>query len=232
MEKEMKVKEDKSPTPVNEDGAKLSQEEVVKQNGIVRKADGSYIWYYELRMFRNPAILFTLFKIFASIVFLMSLLVGFLDSKNIFESIKLIALFNLYGDLGLLALVALAYGLYALVLGRKYCVIFEMNEKSISHKQLDRQFKKAEVVSFLTTLVGGAAGSATTMGAGILAGTRNEMVTQFNKVKTMVVKRNRSVIYLQSGLSWNQIYVRKEDFDFVLDFITKRLPQRVKTKGL
>lgn len=226
------TKETKSSLNTEEKRASLSQEEIIKQNGIVKKTDGSYIWYYELRMFKNPTILFTLFKIFASINFVISLIVGFVDSKGIFESIKLIALFNLYGDLGLLALVALAYSVYALILGRKYCVIFEMNERNVSHKQLDKQFKKAEVISFLTTFVGGAAGSATTMGAGLLAGTKNEMITQFNKVKTIVVKRNRSVIYLQSGLSWNQIYVRKEDFDFVLDHIRKRLPQRVKTKGL
>lgn len=230
IEKNTKVA--KSSLSGEEGGAKLSQEDIIRQNGIVQKKDGSYIWYYELRMFKNPAILFALFKIFASIVFVMSLVVGLLDTKNIFESIKIIALFNLYGDLGLLALVALAYSVYALILGKKYCVIFEMNEKTISHKQLDRQFKKAEVISFLTTLVGGAAGSTPAMGAGLLAGTRNEMVTQFNKVKKIVVKRNRSVIYLASGPFWNQIYVRKEDFDFVLDFITKRLPQRVKTKGL
>lgn len=208
------------------------QEDIIKQNGLVKKPDGSYIWYYELRMFRNPAILFALFKIFASIVFVISLIVGLLDSKNLVESLKLIVLFNLYGDLGLLALVLLGYSLYALAMGRKYCVIFEMNDKTISHKQLDKQFKKAEVIAFLTTLVGGLSSSATTAGAGMLAGTRNEMITQFNKVRKISVKRNRGVIYLNQGPSWNQIYVRKEDFDTVLEHILERLPQRTVKKGL
>ena len=62
-------------------------------------------------------------------------------------------------------------------------------------------------------------------GTGLLAATKNEQATEFIKVKRMRSFRVFHTIKLDSLLNHNQIYAEPEDFDFVLEYISKRIPK-------
>ena len=53
--------------------------------------------------------------------------------------------------------------------------------------------------------------------------TKNEQATEFSKVKRMRSFRALHTIKLDSLMNHNQIYAEPEDFDFVLEYISKRI---------
>ena len=189
---------------------------------MLKQANGVYRWTYELNMYRNPTVLITVLKVLGlsmGIVWLFVILTsmgggsfwwkGFLSLTKGFALLMLV----------IAVLGTIAYYLYALILGGRYCVRFEMDERGVKHKQLARQFKKAKVVASLTALAGAAAGKPTVVGAGILAGSRASHYSTFACVKKITAVKARNVIYLDAQFSHNQVYVEDADFDEVYDFI-------------
>lgn len=119
--------------------------------------DGIYRWAHELNMFRDPTILFTVWKIFSGIfvglwLFLLMLEAsdGDLDAKNGFILTGGFALLLF----GVLVLATVAYLAYALYMGGKYCVLFIIDDEGIIHRQLERRVRKAQAVSAFNMLVG------------------------------------------------------------------------------
>lgn len=197
-------------------------------DGRVRQyEDGKYRWVYEFNLFRNPSILLVIYKIFFWIgvgEWVLSTLFslgrrnffwdGFLDNTKTFGIITA----------GLLALTTLGYVIYALMMGGKYCVVFEMDEEGVRHTQLDSQFKKAKVISALTVLAGAAAGDPGAVGTGLLAGSRNSMYSGFGSPAKVRAFPGRDTIKIDRTFSHNQVYAEDADFDFVYRYIISRIP--------
>ena len=197
-------------------------------DGSVRQyEDGKYRWVYEFNLFRNPTILFVLYKIFFWIgvgEWVLSTLFslgkknffwdGFLDNAKVF----------LIMTAGLLALATLGYVVYALMMKGKYCVVFEMDEEGVRHTQLDSQFKKAKVISMLTAFAGAAAGSPGAVGTGLLAGSRNTMYSGFGSPAKVRAFPRQDTIKIDRTFSHNQIYAEDADFDFVYRYIISHIP--------
>ena len=190
--------------------------------------DGKYRWIYEMNMLTNPTIFLTVLKIFFYIILAGWLLFGFF-------------LYVIHGDwpgfwgMGKASLIALgimavltALGVLGLaaIYGGKYVVLFEMDENEVKHIQLPRQVKKAEALGMLTALVGVLANKPSAAGAGILAAGKNSSTSEYKKVRRVVPRRALHLIKVNQLLEKNQIYVPKEDFDFVYDYIKSRCPQR------
>jgi hypothetical protein len=195
--------------------------------GIHQDAEGRLRWIYEFSLFRNPTILAVVWKILASVTLGIFLLLLLLEMDGGDFAVALTRLAPVFGALliGLLALSALAYALYALLVGGKYCVVFEMDEKGVKHTHMDRQFRKAQWLALLTVLSGATAGNPSAAGAGVLAGSRRSVYSEFRKVRAITSNRSRSVIKLRtSDLLHNQIYADGPDFDYVLDYIASRVP--------
>lgn len=192
---------------------------------IYKGADGQLRWIYEFNLYRNPIILLLVWKIFFFIILGLFLLMLLLEigSGNIAATFVRLAPTFAALLVGMLTLCTIAYFLYALIMGGKYCVLFEMDEKGVKHTQMSRQFQKAQWLSLLTVLAGAAAGSASATGAGLLAGSKPAVYSEFRKVKAIQVDRRWSVIKLRtSDLMHNQVYAVRADFDFVLDYIQLR----------
>ncbi len=197
---------------------------------IVKCDDGVFRWVYEFKLLNNPTILFLLWKIFGFImlgmwVFVLALEVtdrGF-QLANILEVSKGFG----FAFLGMMALVLVGYLFYALIMGGKYCVLFEMDEDGVTHSQMEKQVKKSQLIAAITALAGIAAGSASAVGTGILSASKSSMRTEFAKVRKIVPDKKRGVIKVNELLMKNQVYADGEDFDFVLDYIVKRLPPTV-----
>ena len=194
---------------------------------IKKYEDGSYRWVYEFDMLKNPVILLTVLKIFLIVLVGMWVVFGIfrIGDEGFVGAFILQAKELLIPAAILFGLSIAAYIILACIYGWKYCVLFEMNETQIRHIQMKKQYKKAQALGLLVTMAGAAAGKPGTAGTGLLAAAKNEQATEFRKVKRMRVWKAFHTIKLDSLLNHNQIYAEPEDYDFVLDFISKRIPK-------
>lgn len=194
--------------------------------------DGKYRWVYELSLYRNPTILFLIWKIFFWIIvglwaFLVILELG--DTDFWFKGfINLTKIFAVIAA-GMFVLCALGYFVYALIMGGKYCVMFEMDDAGVLHQQMERQVKKAQAISAITALLGAVSKNPTTAGIGMTSGAHTSMYSEFKKVRSVKFSPHRHVIKLNEPFNKNQVYAEKEDFEFVKNYILERLPQGIKT---
>ncbi|MHB1133749.1 MAG: hypothetical protein ACYC4L_15355 [Chloroflexota bacterium] len=196
-------------------------------DNIFQGTDGQLRWIYEFSLFRNPTVLILVWKILSFIILGMFLFMLLLEAGSNNFTAAFTGLAPVFVALlgGMLVLSAFSYALYALLMGGKYCVIFEMDANGVKHTQMNRQFKKAQWLSLLTVMAGAAAGSFSTMGAGLLASSRRSVYSEFSQVKAIQVDRRWSVIKLRtSNMMHNQIYAGEADFDFVLGYIQSRIP--------
>ncbi len=194
---------------------------------VTRCEDGKFRWVYEFDMLKNPVILFTVWKVlwiaFAAVFAFMLVL-------DIIEGSDFGGLFELAKMLVLLCLVLSAIGFVAYLIvsaqyGRKYIVLFEMDENGVIHKQMGSQFDRASAMGWFTAMTGVLTGNPAAIGMGINAATRNSLSTEFKKVRKIKSSRRFNTIYLKAPFSNNQVYVADEDFDIVLEYIRDRVEQ-------
>lgn len=193
---------------------------------IQKGDDGTYRWVYEFNMLKNPIILLTVLKLFLFVLLGMWIIFGIFRIGNngfVGAFVAQTKALLIPGAI-LFGLSVLGYIILACLYGWKYCVLFEMNERGIRHIQMEKQFKKAQALGWLAAAVGAAAGNPGAAGAGLLAAAKNEQTTEFGKVKRLRTYKVFHTIKLDSPLDHNQIYAEPEDYDFVLDYISKRIP--------
>lgn len=192
----------------------------------ITRIDDKYYWPAEVDLFKNPYILFTLLKVLCisvGFVFVFNVLIDLGNQDFFFRGfLRLLGIFALIAA-GLCLLGTLSYVIYALILGKKYCVYFCMDEKGITHTQMDRQMEIAELTSAIVTLAGTFAGKPGVAGAGVLAGARSSISTDFKKVKRLKSFPDKCTIKLDAPFSHNQVYTASEDYDFVLQYISGRV---------
>ena len=185
-------------------------------------SDGKYRWVYEMNLLKNPTIFFTVLKVMmisVGIVWLFGLIIGLgdmsLDYFLFWTKLSgiMLGIFVVLTIIGVL--------ITAAILG-KYVVLFEMDEKEVVHIQMPRQVKKAEVIGFITVLVGAMAKNPTTMGVGLLAASKSRSSSEFANVRRVKAYRKRNLIKVNQLFNKNQVYVADEDFDFVYNFIKSR----------
>lgn len=192
-------------------------------HNIVLGKDGRYRWTYGMSMWKNPTILITLWKVFFIGGMFPVLLVTILElfEQGVVDAVSVFVPMFL-GMIGVVtAFVVVAYPIVALMSGGSYQVVFELNDKGVHHIQMQKQFKKNQVIAIITALAGAAAGSPQTIGAGLMAGSKESSYSKFENVKKIVGKPSRHVIYVNESLNHNQVYVAKEDFDQVKAYIVK-----------
>ena len=103
-------------------------------------------------------------------------------------------------------------------------VLFEMDENGILHRQMQKQVKKAELLGFITAMVGILAKRPTTVGAGLLAATKTSSYSTFSAVRSVKAYRYWHLIKVNEPFCLNQVYV-DEDFDFVYNYIRSHCPK-------
>lgn len=192
--------------------------------GLYKGADGIIRWNYEMNMWKNPTILITVWKVLligGSVpILLVTILTlieeGFAEAMSVFGMMAVIIIAIVTG------LAVIAYPIVALSYGGVYQVVFEMDDVGVKHIQMDKQYDKAKVLSMITVLAGIAGGSPGTVGAGLLAGSKKSSYSKFSKVKKVVLKPGRRVIYVNQSVERNQIYAGPENFDQIAAYITDR----------
>ena len=193
--------------------------------------DGVYRWSYSFDMLKNPVLLFTIWKVLAIavgatwlLVLLMEVFGGAFDDFGGFLKFSMVFVFVL---LGFLVVGLIAYLILASIYGWRYQVIFEMDDKGVTHRQMPAQFGKAQALSLIELLT---AQGLTGAGAAILAGSKNESSVAFNKLKSIRTLRRYQTIKVNERMEHCQVYAKQEDFDFVLNYILEHAPKGIKVK--
>ena len=192
-----------------------------KSKNITMCYDGKYRWVYELDMYKSPVIIKEVWRamLVAGVIVLAILFAINIMDGDLMETLQFVAqaaaiLFGIF-----LVLSIIGYLVFAYIIGGKYCVVFEMDEEGINHKQHDKHVKKSELVGAITVLAGLAGGNLSTVGTGILAASRTSMLTYFDDVKELEILPKEHLICLNETLSRNQVYAEDEDFAFVANYI-------------
>ena len=188
--------------------------------------DGKYRWKYEVNMFTNPAILITVFKVFLITIVGLFVVFGFFlyvihgDWQGLWWMAK-----GMFIALGVFfVLSVLGYLLVALMYHGKYIVLFEMDENEVVHTQVPAQFEKARKIGAITAFAGLLSHRPGVAGAGLMSASRNSSTSLLSNVRQVKPRRWMHLIKVNQLLNRNQVYVRKEDFDFVYDFIKSHCP--------
>ena len=211
-------------------GEELPKREVVHQPpnqqvspGVVIGGDDILRWVYEMNMWKNPTLVITIWKVLLLAALAPAILVFFLNLGDGIGS-AFLAFVKIMGIVfGVVTgLMLLAYPLVAVVNGGIYSVIFEMDEKSVKHIQMQKQFQKSQVLAMIVSLAGVMTGNIQTTAAGMLAGSKQSSLSSFEKVKSITVNEKRHVIYVNQKLSHNQVYADFADFAFVSNTIISR----------
>jgi len=200
---------------------------------IVRDERGTYRWVFEYNLWRDPTLFLTVFKVFGGVGLGIVVLVGVYDlvdgNWRYVDSVD-----RLRFDAIILAIISglslVGYVIFALMQGGKYCVLFTMDDTSVEFRPLPKEVKKAEAIGALNVLMGLAAGNATQVGIGLTSAAGNAMTSTFANVRSIRGYPRRSVIKVNEPFAKNQVYVEKDDYDFVFGFIRDRCP-RAKVKG-
>ena len=199
------------------------QDEKISEN-ITLCADGKYRWQYDVNLFKNPTVLILILKVLLIPFAAIMVFVNVIDIIN-WGFDNFLSNFKIFGIvfLALIAVVLLSYLIYAAIMGGKYCVIFEMDEKGIKHRQIPSQAKKAGKIAGAAVVGGVATGNFSTIGAGIAA-SRTEMYSEFSKIKKIKVYPRRNLIKINETLEHNQVYAADVDFEFVKNYICEHCP--------
>ena len=184
--------------------------------------NGPYVWYYEMKLLKNMTVFMTVFKVILGVgLFInIALQLVFLIADGHFDTGFFTASCLIFLPL-LLAITFIGFLLYSAIMKGTYCVVFEMDGGGIRHTQLARQFKKAQVIGAIAAVLGATTGNLSLAGSGILAGSRNSVYTNFDKLNSVKVDKKRETIYLRSNSFFNQIYVPQEHFDDVVNYIIR-----------
>ena len=211
-------------------GEELPKTEAVNQPsnqlvspGVTMGGDGILRWVYEMNMWKNPTLVITIWKVLLLTSLVPAFLIFFLTLNDGLGTAILVFLkiMTIVGGI-VTGLMLLAYPFVAMINGGKYCVIFEMDDKSVNHIQMQKQFQKSQVLSMVVVLAGVMTGNIQATAAGMLAGSKQSSLSSFEKVKSITVNKKRHVIYVNEKLSHNQIYADSGDFAFISEYIIKR----------
>ncbi len=189
-----------------------------------RGGDGKIRWVYEMSLYKNPTVFLLVWKIFFFIlvgIFAVTMIADAIEWSDFFpdrflNDLKFLAWFLL----GMTVVVGLGYLLYAVIMGGKYIVEFEMDERGVLHRQTAAQAQKAKTLGQAAMISARSPGA---FSAGMSA-QRTEMYSEFAKVRRVKAYPRRHLIKVNELLGHNQVYVPAEDFAFVYEFIVAHCP--------
>lgn len=206
---------------------KVKNEEIGRRPTLC--SDGKYRWTYEVNLFKNPTVLFDVYKMLGITVgitaLLMLLIVACADGFSLkalhFSWQVMLLMGAIFMVLG-----ALGYVVYALMVGRKYIVQFTMDEEHLEHRQLSQQAERGKKLGLIGAMLGGMAGGRGAANASMMAALRgNTMTSTFSNVRKVVPRRWMHTIKVNEPFGKNRVFVADEDFDFVLQFLRDHCPR-------
>ena len=100
--------------------------------------------------------------------------------------------------------------------------MFEMDEEGIDHQQIKTD--KAKALDKLTMMAGTLTGNASVVGAGLISSSGSSLYSRFSHVRKLIAYPGKNLIRVNGRLMRNQVYVDRENFDFVWSFLLAHCP--------
>ena len=183
--------------------------------------NGKYRWTYELPAFRNKAIFRTVAVISAISYFVpLLILMGIFAAKGEFISgmQTLLPIYLLCG-IALIFIVIVSYYAVGRYYGGKFSFLYEMDESGITFRRMEEDEEKTRNIAELAMLTGVLTKSLGLIGAGMSTSVNDSAYSDFSKLYSIKADPETDMIALTSFLLYNQIFVPRDDFEFVLSFI-------------
>ena len=197
---------------------------------VVSGQDGKYCWIYEMSLFKNPTMFFTVWKVFIFValgVFVFISVVQFAEGNMDGEAALNMLKYFAIALAAITVLVVISFLIYAAIMGGRYVAEFTMDEEGVNHAQISSQAKKARGIATASVLIGLATGSRAAVTGGIAA-SNTSMYTPFAKTRKVRFYPKRDLIKIRTRFFRNQIYAKPEDFDFIRSFVMARVPDKAK----
>ncbi len=189
--------------------------------------DGKYRWLYELNMYKNPSIFYTVAKVVGISAFLplaVLLFVTMREGHSLSQIMK--EMIPVYIVIALMIpITGFSYWFVAHRYGGVYCMVYEMDENGVEFRQIDKQFEKQKVIAKLAAFTGALTGNLGLLGSALYNMTAQSAYSDFNKVYSVRSFKERNLIKVNSPFLFNQVYAQDEDFDFVENFIRDHCPR-------
>ncbi len=209
----------------NIDFESLSSEEARELgfNVLFQEEDGTYDWIYSMKMFQNRSILKLILKIIGLMFVLMAVIFAFLihDFSSLLPFLGILTLCFA----GVVLITFFATWLVNTLYKGNYLLVYQMNERELAFSQTTDQRQITRTISAASAAVNAAGRNVggTIAGAG-LALSPNAYRSAFAKVKSIKAKRKDNLIWVNTFLQYQMVYVPDAFYDFVWNYITQRCP--------
>lgn len=174
-----------------------------------------------MSLYTNPTILMLVMKIMGWVtvgIWVFLICIELFDGPS-WEGLWNITVTFFYLFLLMMVMCAVGYLLYALIVGGRYVVLFEMDGNGVMHKQMPPGVKKAKLIGRITALAGVAGGNPGMAVHGVRIAARTQMYSDFKSVRSIEPFPRRHLIKVNAPFNYNQVYVGCEDYEFVLNYI-------------
>ncbi len=207
----------------------------VNAGGITRGEDGVYRWLYEYKMFTNPAMLFMIWRMFLwaiGIGWLILIPFGLIFFAGWDSLFAVLFGFAVTVLVAAVTLGTIGYLIYAIYMGGRLFILFEMNEEGITMTLAPKTFERQKALMWLSIASGLTVSQAPNVFLDAALVNKKSQSSSFEHTTRVLVKKWYNCLHLRQLLGYNLIYTNKEDFDFVWEYIKARIPEKCKVRSL
>ena len=203
-------------------------EDIKIDEKVTQYEDGVYRWIYELNPKKNNTIANTVFIAvgLSILVPLIILFIVFAINGQFMAAVKdMLPIFLLVGLVVTIITVIAYHGVNAYY-GGSYTYVYEMDDEKISMRFYDDDAKKSENIGKASLLIGSLTRNLGLVGNGMYMAGNYGGESFFNKVYKVRTNPEKDLITITSFMLVNMIFVRSEDYQFVLDFINRHIADK------
>lgn len=175
-------------------------------------------WEIEIGILNNMGVMGEVFKVLGIASAIPTLLVFILWASDGFP--KIIDLGDFKYFLVLIIITLIGTVLIILAIGNNYPTRYELNSKGATFITLAKRRKKNNFIALLLILLAGSKGNISAMGTGVLAASRQDMYTNWKKVKKVVYhKKRKSISLISSDMTKNILFCNEENINEVFNAV-------------
>lgn len=188
-------------------------------------------WEIEISILNNMGVMGEVFKVLGIASAIPALLVFILWAADGFP--KIIDLGDFKYFLGLIIITLIGTALLILAIGNNYPTRYELTPQGVTFITLPKRRKKNNFIATLLIILGGASRNPSAVGTGVLAASRQNMYTNWKKVRKIVFnKKRRSISLISIDMTKNILFCKEDNVNEVFNAVKLYCPKaRIVEKG-
>ncbi len=201
----------------------LTTEEAEKLglNAIYQEEDGTYDWIYCMNMMKDLSMLKFYYKVIGLCFLPIILLMIWMALTGRFDWSSFLVVMLCF--VVVLLIVLFAVWLVNKLFQSKYMLIYQMNNEGLTFSQTTDQAEMTRTIAAASAAASAAGGHT----GGVISGSGmalspNAYYSEFSKVRSVRGVRKDNLIWVNTFLQFQQVYVPAGSYDFVWNYITQR----------